>query len=27
MHAHLHVFFMEGLILVGGASLLWNSWR
>ena len=27
MHAHLHVLFMEGLILVGGASLLWNSWR
>jgi len=19
--------FMEGLILLGGASLLWNSWR
>ena len=27
MHAHLHVLFLEGLILVGGASLLWNSWR
>jgi uncharacterized membrane protein YfcA len=27
MHAHLHVLFMEGLIIVGGASLLWNSWR
>ncbi len=27
MHAHLHVLFMEGLILIGGASLLWNSWR
>ena len=27
MHAHLHVLFMEGLILTGGASLLWNSWR
>jgi uncharacterized membrane protein YfcA len=27
MHAHLHVLFMEGLIVVGGASLLWNSWR
>jgi len=27
MHAHLHVLFMEGLILAGGASLLWNSWR
>jgi uncharacterized membrane protein YfcA len=27
LHAHLHVLFMEGLILLGGASLLWNSWR
>jgi len=27
MHAHLHVLFMEGLIVTGGASLLWNSWR
>jgi uncharacterized membrane protein YfcA len=27
MHAHLHVLFMEGLIFIGGASLLWNSWR
>jgi uncharacterized membrane protein YfcA len=27
MHAHLHVLFMESLILIGGASLLWNSWR
>jgi hypothetical protein len=27
MHAHLHVLFMEALILVGGASMLWNSWR
>ena len=27
MHAHLHMLFMEGLVLVGGASLLWNSWR
>jgi uncharacterized protein len=27
MHAHLHVLFLEGLILAGGASLLWNSWR
>ena len=26
MHAHLHVLFMEGLIVVGGAFLLWNSW-
>ena len=27
MHAHLHVLFLEGLILIGGLSLLWNSWR
>ena len=27
MHAHLHVLFMEGLILIGGASMLWHSWR
>jgi uncharacterized membrane protein YfcA len=27
MHAHLHVLFMEALILVGGASLIVNSWR
>ena len=27
MHAHLHVLFMEGLIIVGGASMLWHSWR
>jgi uncharacterized protein len=27
MHAHLHVLFLEALILIGGASLLWNSWR
>jgi uncharacterized membrane protein YfcA len=27
MHAHLHVLFMEGLIVAGGLSLLWNSWR
>jgi uncharacterized membrane protein YfcA len=27
MHAHLHVLFLESLILIGGASLLWNSWR
>jgi uncharacterized membrane protein YfcA len=25
--AHLHVLFMEGLILVGGGSMLWHSWR
>ena len=27
MHAHLHVLFMEALILIGGASLIINSWR
>jgi len=27
MGARLHVIFMEGLILVGGASMLWHSWR
>jgi uncharacterized membrane protein YfcA len=27
MGAHLHVLFMEGLILIGGASMLWHSWR
>jgi uncharacterized membrane protein YfcA len=27
MHAHLHVFVMEALILIGGASMLWHSWR
>ena len=27
MHAHLHVLFMEALILVGGISLVVNSWR
>jgi uncharacterized protein len=27
MHAHLHVLFLEGLIVIGGLSLLWNSWR
>ena len=27
MHAHLHVLFMEALIFVGGASIVWHSWR
>ena len=27
MHAHLHVVVMEALILIGGASMLWHSWR
>ena len=25
MGAHLHILFMEGLILVGGASMLWHA--
>ena len=25
LHAHLHVLFMEGLILVGGGFMLWHS--
>lgn len=25
--ARLHVLFMESLIIVGGASMLWHSWR
>ncbi len=25
--ARLHIYFMEGLILVGGASMLWHSWK
>jgi uncharacterized membrane protein YfcA len=27
MHAHLHVLFMEALIVIGGASMIVNSWR
>jgi uncharacterized membrane protein YfcA len=27
MHAHLHILFMEALILVGGVSLIVNAWR
>lgn len=27
MHAHLHVLFMEALVVLGGVSLLVNSWR
>ena len=27
MHAHLHVLFMESLVVLGGVSLLVNSWR
>lgn len=27
MHAHLHMLFMETLIIAGGASVLWASWR
>jgi len=26
MHAHLHVLFMEALILFGGGFMLWHSW-
>lgn len=27
IHAHLHVIFMEALIVFGGASMLWHAWR
>lgn len=27
IHAHLHVLFMEGLILAGGGFMLWYAWR
>jgi len=27
IHAHLHILFMETLILFGGAFMLWHSWR
>ncbi len=27
MHAHLHILVMESLVVLGGASVLWNSWR
>ena len=27
LNAHLHILFMEGLILVGGAFMLWHSWK
>lgn len=27
MGAHLHILFMEGLILFGGTFMLWHSWR
>jgi uncharacterized protein len=27
MGASLHILFMEGLILVGGTSMLWHAWR
>jgi hypothetical protein len=27
MGARLHIVFMEALILVGGASMLWHAWR
>jgi uncharacterized membrane protein YfcA len=27
MHAHLHIQFMEALIIAGGAFMLWHSWK
>ena len=27
VHAHLHILFMEALILFGDAFMLWHSWR
>ena len=27
IHAHLHILFMEGLILFGGGFMLWHSWK
>jgi uncharacterized membrane protein YfcA len=27
MHAHLHILFMEALIVAGGAFMLWHSWK
>ena len=27
MGARLHILFMEALILIGGASMLWHAWR
>jgi hypothetical protein len=27
MHAHLHILAIETLVIIGGASVLWNSWR
>ncbi len=27
MQAHLHVLFIETLVVIGGLSILWNSWR
>ncbi len=27
MGAHLHLYFMEGLILAGGGFMLWHAWR
>jgi len=27
MHAHLHILLIESLVLLGGGSVLWNSWR
>jgi uncharacterized membrane protein YfcA len=27
LHAHLHILFMEALILFGGAFMLWQAWK
>jgi uncharacterized membrane protein YfcA len=27
IHAHLHIYFMEALILFGGVFMLWHSWK
>jgi uncharacterized membrane protein YfcA len=27
LHAHIHILFMEALILAGGAFMLWHSWK
>jgi uncharacterized membrane protein YfcA len=27
IHVHLHVMFMEALIVFGGVFMLWHSWR
>jgi uncharacterized membrane protein YfcA len=27
MHAHIHILFMEALILAGGGFMLWHAWK